>query len=341
MRRTVNLGGLVILMAALPLMAQLRTGSEVQSYLSVGAKDWQRVEHGEPYAKVLTPADSHEAALAGVIRVNASLSCFLTHFEDIESFKKNPAVLEIQKMSWPPRREDLARVTLNASDIAALPGCRQGRCGLKLPPGFLDVWKQEARRATPSAERTQELFRESLLRYLEAYLAAGDAALVAYQDSVPEVKLANEFRGMLAARPGLAAIPSGGAQDFYDYLLRYPQRKPAGASEFLYWSVENFGLKPVLSVTHALQFRQAGFAALVSKQLYANHYFDASMGLTLAVQPAGGPLYLVYINRSRVDLLGGMMGGLKRRMARGRALDGVRKNLQDVAARLTRDCGGG
>jgi hypothetical protein len=61
------------------------------------------------------------------------------------------------------------------------------------------------------------------------------------------------------------------------------------------------------------------------------HYFDASLGLTLLVpdrRPGGSATFLVYLNRSRIDLFDGLFGGVARRIVAGRARGLVVEQLQ-------------
>ena len=54
-------------------------------------------------------------------------------------------------------------------------------------------------------------------------------------------------------------------------------------------------------------------ALVAGKEIFATHYVNASLGLTAIVRgEPGGPNYLAYVNRSEVDMLGGMFGGLVR-----------------------------
>jgi hypothetical protein len=71
--------------------------------------------------------------------------------------------------------------------------------------------------------------------------------------------------------------------------------------------------------------------AIGSKQIYAMHYYDASLGLTLLVPDrtvASPATYVVYLNRSRIDLFDGMFGGVARRIVAGRARTLVAEQLQ-------------
>ncbi len=125
-------------------------------------------------------------------------------------------------------------------------------------------------------------------------------------------------------------------------LEQYPGQTFTGVSDFFHWSTESFGLKPVASITHVYVYVQPGRAAIASKQIYASHYFDASLGLAAALDDPGDAsnpgMYLVYLNRSSIDLLAGFFRGLRRAILRGRLRDGMRKNLADVVRKLEASC---
>jgi hypothetical protein len=129
------------------------------------------------------------------------------------------------------------------------------------------------------AAYAQAVFRERLFDYLQKYLSEGNTALIDYQDKSKPVHMAEEFRSLLAAKPSLSELVPA----FYENLADYPAAPLSGVEDFLYWSIENFGFKPVTSVTHVIIFRQSGFAAIASKQIYVSHYFDASLGLTFVL----------------------------------------------------------
>jgi hypothetical protein len=177
-----------------------------------------------------------------------------------------------------------------------------------------------------------------LFSYIETYMHQGNSALIEYRDESKPVRLADEFRAVLAALPGLA----GFAPEFQEYLDRYPTAVLPDVREFFYWSTESFGLKPVASVTHVSIYAQPGRIVIASKQIYASHYFDASLGLTAALDDgadARGPsMYLVYLNRSRIDFLSGFLGGFRRAILRGRLRDGMQKNLVEVVRKLESSC---
>jgi hypothetical protein len=274
-----------------------------------------------------------------VARLKASTACFVANFQEIENFKKNPAVLRIRKFVPPLDPRNLEGFSLEAGDQTDLRVCQIGNCKVKLPVGAMERLAREVDWSQPDHDRrAQAIFREELLSYIGTYLHQGNSALIEYRDKNKPVRLADEFRAVLSARPGVAGL----APEFQDYLARYPTEMLPDVSEFFYWSAESFGLKPVASVTHVSIYVQPGRTVIASKQIYASHYFDASLGLTAALDDgtdAPGPsMYLVYLNRSRIDLLSGFFGGLRRSFLRGRLRDGMRKNLVEVVRKLESSC---
>ncbi len=101
-------------------------------------------------------------------------------------------------------------------------------------------------------------------------------------------------------------------------------------------------MKDVVSITHVtiysreIEGRLQVFIA--SKQAYASHYFDSSLGITVVLEDEdaeGTPTnYLVYLNRSRTLDLAGSFSGLRRRIVEGRTKDGMEKNMRYMKARL-------
>ena len=78
-------------------------------------------------------------------------------------------------------------------------------------------------------------------------------------------------------------------------------------------------------------------ALIATKGLLANHYLDASLGLTMLfpVRSTESPaVTVVYVNRSRADALGGFFGGLTRGIVNSRQRDGTVNELRALKARL-------
>jgi hypothetical protein len=328
-RLTAILGALV-LFCGQPAASQVWDATSLREFLGFSENDWEEVSRGTVVAKTLSTEHGREVAVVGAARAQASANCFITQFEDIEKWKKSPVVLQVHKFAEPPGRDDFAELTLDDKDVSELRDCRAGDCELKLPAGAMAAITRSG--ASPDAA-----FREWLLGYILEYVARGNSALAAYHDKNYPVSLEREFHALLDARPSLMDP----APKFYGYLAQYSESPPEGVTGFLYWSKENFGLRPLISVTDVRIHRQPGGAVISSKQIYANHYFDASLGLTFLLEAGDGPepfLYIAYLNRSRIDLLGGAIGGLRRFFLRPRLLEGFRDNLRDVVKKAEAAC---
>lgn len=301
-------------------------------------EEWNFAQGGRLIGKVLSARNKHEVAVAGVARVRAQRSCFLEKLRDIETFKKTPSVRQIGKLSTEINVQDLDRLTLEPEDVLALRDCRPRRCSLRVPIAVIQrlampVPEDEDR---GDSERANRIFREELVHYTRSYVAQGDRALIQYSDKSRPVPLANEFHSLLGGWKALHET----APELYKLLGYSPERSFSSSEQFIYWSKESFGLKPVISVTHVTISQLPDRVWIGSKQIFANHYFDASLSITLAIDDPADPssFYLLYANRSRIDLLRGAFAGLRRAIVRGRLQDGMRKNLQQTVTAIESSC---
>jgi len=126
-----------------------------------------------------------------------------------------------------------------------------------------------------------------------------------------------------------------------EYLVAYPNAARApGLEEFFYWSLGDFGLKPVVRLNHVvIQPARGGRTQFViaTKQLYASHYFHTALELRALVddpQAPGRAHYLVVFNVARSDGLTGLFGGV----VKGKARDASRKGLAKALAATKRRC---
>jgi hypothetical protein len=111
------------------------------------------------------------------------------------------------------------------------------------------------------------------------------------------------------------------------------------AEDSIVWSKIKFGLKPVIAINHVRIYRRSSETGpqvlIASNQIYANHYFNASLALTAFVNiPGVDHAYLVYENRSRADGLDGPFGKIKRGVVEKKALDGLKAILAHSQASL-------
>jgi len=297
--------------------------------------DMSRVAGGTVTARSLGSPEHRETAVAGAVRIYVPVDFFVTRFRDIAAFKRSDLVLQIGRFSSPPNLGDVGTLTFDPSDLDALRRCRVGNCSLKLPADAIERFRTTVNwSASDWREQATLLARKLLVEGATAYLERGDPAIGPISDRRKPVDAGAEFRGLLTN----VGCDRGAAPGFFQYLADYPKNRPPDAENFLYWSKETFGMKPVVSLTHVVIHRpHAGTVLIATKGLLSNHYLDASLGLTLLL-PAGSPespaIDLVYVNRSRADALGGLFGGLTRAIVAGRQRDGTITELKALKTRL-------
>jgi hypothetical protein len=78
-----------------------------------------------------------------------------------------------------------------------------------------------------------------------------------------------------------------------EYLLNYPQADSSGIESEFYWEKVNFGLKPAIRMVQAVIYQgksptEPAYAVAV-KQLYASHYFESALDLTVCVKDTQHP----------------------------------------------------
>ena len=129
--------------------------------------------------------------------------------------------------------------------------------------------------------------------------------------------------------------------EFYAYIKEFGPVRPAGTDDSLYWSKEDFGIRPVFRISHQVLYPGSGPGSPVlvaTNQVYADHYLDAALGVTLAVEildgGAGQAFYLVAVNRARTRSLSGVLRRMVRGTVQSRSRDAMRKILSAAKSGL-------
>ena len=310
--------------------------------------DFTRLDRGLVVSRTLPATDKREVATLGVVRVAMTPEFYVEQLSDIANLKQDEAILQIGTFGDPPSVRDVAELTLDDSDIRSLRQCKVGDCGVQLSADAIDRFREEIDWDHRDAStRANSLMRLILVEYVSRYMKEGPAASMKYADELEPLDVWREF-------VSLAGPDAAGWQQFpllLRHLFEYPAAPASDTTDLLYWSKERIGRKGVASVTHLAIARVAAVSpadyAVASKQIYGMHYYEASLGLTILLRDRSAPspaTYLVYVNRSRVDVFGGIFGGLVRKVVTGRArstvadqLEGLQDTLQGRFCR-TRPC---
>jgi hypothetical protein len=283
-----------------------------------------------------------EMALFGIAWIEVPIDFYLKHYEDIESFERGDAIKAIKKLSNPPQLSDFDQLSFSADDLKDLPDCRPGHCSVKIDEKALERLQKEVDwTAADAADKANALFREIMLGFVQEYLKEGNAALPVYVDSKDPTSVSKAFSGLLEDSPYLPEY----VPELNNYLTDFPETTLPGATEFLYWSTNDIGLKPLTVLTQVVVYpwEQGGNvdAIIAGKQLYAGHYFHAALELRFLIRDSSRPdatgFYLITIDRSRSDGLTGIKGGLIGGTLRRRSREGLQSYLEHSKARLEQE----
>jgi hypothetical protein len=295
-------------------------------------------DSGQPVVKLLPTQDKQEVAVCGLVYLQVPPETFLQSFRESMVRKSDSAILEIGRFSSAPTIDDLQSLTLESRDIDDLKTCVAGDCKVKLSAGMMQRFQNEIDWTAPNyRSQVTLLFKNILLDYVREYLRQGDAALIEYNDKLTGIRLADETQSLMGALTFGESIPGNLPPDS-------KQLSESGLSvveNALVWSKIKFGLKPVIAINHIVIYKQEQKTnpqvLVISKQIYANHYFDASLAVTaFGKNPnENSESYLFYENRSRVDGLTGLFGKLKRGVIEDQAVDNLTTILEKSRASLT------
>jgi hypothetical protein len=302
-------------------------------------RDRARLESGTPLVSVLD-AKERDIAVFSAIELPPTVTPerFIAWLHDVAEFRKSSYVTNVRRFSTPARLEELGELTLDDKDLDDIRECRPGQCGLKLSAAEIETLRNVVAGAGAGWKQAVQLaFRDIVLDRVRTYEVRGHAGFSAYFDRKRPRSPAGAFSGLLKRSTFLAARAPLVVGRLVD-----GDEAPAGRPDsFLYWSKEKIGGKSVISATHVTIFRGDGIempaVLMTGKQIFATHYLDACLGVTGLVRDRqNARSYLVYVNRSDVDLLGGFWGGIARHMIEERIeADGpalLREAVQKLAS---------
>lgn len=285
-------------------------------------------QRGEPVVREVRTADRDEVALLAFVSVDAPRAFYVSLGASSNALVSPPTRTLIGDFGPVPAEGDLAAFTLSRAERRDLRDCRPLHCALKLPAAAMAALSQAA--ATDQATADSAL-REWVAGVVRAYATTGDSALPVYDDTRSgersrdgATRLLAEDSTLLRPAPALAA-----------YLAGAPDPAPPGVTTRLYWSVDRPpGLAAIFSATQLSIYSapdQSAPSFVVSKQIYANHYFDARLDVAVLSDVAGPApaTFVVLVRRIRFDHLAS--GGLFD--LRGRVVRKLRDALRDEMAR--------
>jgi hypothetical protein len=299
------------------------------------------IRSGKAIAKIIDSPTPDEVFVFGSVYINSTPESYLKFASDIDQLRKLPGYLAIRKFSDPPRLSDLEGFTLDDEDIKELKNCKPDSCKVQLPAeSMLEFQKQVNWSAPDAADQVNRLGQQMALEALQQYIHGGNQALGTYRDKKHPTAVAETFASLLARSKALPVY----LPELDRYLLEYPAARSSKIQSQFYWEKVNFGLKPTLRILQGIVFHGAVPSepayAVALKQLYASHYFETALDLTICIRATDAPdsngFYLITLKGSQQAGLTGFKGSIVRKVAvdktrssLGRALASIKQKLEN------------
>jgi len=310
-----------------------------REFIGLNDDEIRGIREGKAIAKTLDSPTADQVFVFGSVYINSTPELYLKFASDIDAMRKLPSYLALRKFSVPPQPADLKDFTLDKEDFKELKGCKTGRCEVQLPTEAMEEFHRSVNWSAPdAADQANDLAQHMALQALLNYEQGGNTALGSYRDKNHPAVVADTFASLVSRSKALPVY----LPELREYLLNYPKADSSGIESQFYWEKVNFGLKPTLRIVQAIVYRglrstQPAYA-IAMKQLYASHYFESALDLTVCVRdqdnPARSGFYLITLKGSQQAGLTGLKGSIVRKVAVDKTRSSLERALGAIKQKL-------
>jgi hypothetical protein len=330
-RWTVVAAGMVVGRAVV-VSAQIPTAGIREALvreLTLSAADLDAVARGDVVAKTLPTRDARDVAVIALARVDRRVRPSLAIPRGT-----------LHRFGRPASLADVQDVRVTPDDIEELRKCQPSACNFKLPASDMQAVRAVIDSAgSDAADRVTAYVQQRMVDYVNAYRQQGSAAMVVYED-LGSVRSSAAFDEMMQDSSRMFRIVPALAS----YMNGFPRDSLAGATSEILWTVDVLPrLRPVMRIMQRVVYDPPDdptTSFIVSKQLYADHYFEAGLeallftdAANLGFERTGADAVIVETRRYRFDHL--PSGGLFN--LRRRVVNALRDNVADDVKRLRGD----
>jgi hypothetical protein len=307
------LGAVIVMPQA--AWAQASSTRVFQQSFDLTRLDIMALEGRRIVSRILKTEDAREVAVIGAVHVNVPMDVLAEYYRDVETFfAGDKLIVQVGSFAASPAAMDFQGLKLRAEDIKSLRKCRIGRCKVKLTRRQIERLRTRVDWSDSNhAQQVSDELAHSLVATLTAYRSEGNEALPVYHDKETPLNSAEDFRALLTVSGRFLGHDPG----LYRYLQDFPDAQVPDIEDFYYWTVEDFGLKPVTSVNHMMVSRRPAsglpYTTIAIKQIYASHYLQSLIRLaTLTPASDRYPLHGTYIVLHAHLRFDDRVGGIKR-----------------------------
>src|SRR6266481_316846 len=307
----------------------------------IGLNDDQirSIREGKAIAKILDSPTADQVFVFGSVYINSTPESYLKFALDTDALRKLPSYIALRKFTDPPQLSDLTDFTMDEQDFKQLKNCKPGHCEVQLPTEAMEEFHRSVNWSAPDAnDQANRLAQQMALQALLNYEQGGNAALGTYRDKNHPAVMVETFASLLSRSKALPVY----LPELREYLLNYPKADSGNIQSEFYWEKVNFGLKPTLRVVQAIVYQgkspERPAYAVAVKQLYASHYFESALDLTVCVKDdehqAHPGFYLITMKGSQQAGLTGLKGGIVRKVAVDKTRSSLEKALASIKQKL-------
>ncbi len=341
MRNLLTAVVMIVLSAGVTLPCNAQTNAELfnyfQQYAGMTQDQLKAIRGGQAVAVNSKSRIPDEIFVLGAVYVNAAPESYVKMAYDFNRLRGIPGYLAIDKFSDPPQLSDLKGFAYDSKDIEDLQNCKPEHCNIQAPDSTINLRSTINWSAPDVDQQVNQLAQKLMLQRVLAYQKGGNQALGEYNDKKNPTQVAEQFKYMLSYNQVLPKALPG----FYNYLLEYPNGKPANVENMFYWANVKFGLKPTLRVVQVVTMKgdnpHEPAYAIAEKQLYSSHYFETALDLTYCFRsddPKLPGFYLVMLMGSEQAGLTGFKGTIVRKAAVSRSATSLQKTLASIKTTL-------
>ena len=302
--------------AALPESA----ASLLRNHAGFTAGDVAAARQGERIVRMLPSQSRAEVAFAGVIRLPIPFDEYVRRVRAGKLYKTNEILLQVGRFGETPSVEDLRSLRFERYDLNVKDDS----------PGSIDL-----------AAKTNKQF---LTQTVAEYEQTGRIFTGPLGSEPQPVNVGKYFDPMVTHVDHLRErYPAA-----FAYLLRYPNVPKRGPDDYYLWKQLTFGLRPLTRLAQVGIWEQQrdGIreAVVVTKQIYANRYFDASFQIDYVFadfsEAGGGPaVFVITFNRGASGFLEGQLGRVIRPIVVSRTKAAAEKTLDEARSDMEAEFG--
>jgi hypothetical protein len=294
---------LLALAFAAPASAQIPDAPTLLSALGFTQDQIQQITSGQIVRGAIKAASDRELVAAMAFEVKNSPAQIVSQLKAGAGAKTDPTTKVSGQFGGGGSVNDLAKLSLDSSRAKVYTSASPGET---LNLSTQEIATFDALAGSDAATVTNAV-KSQLLARLKAYQQQGLAGIAPYAREDGSRSCNDELRTMAQASKALQKyVPTA-----YQYLLSYPNSKPAGTEEVFRWAQIDAHGTPALTLTHVAYVPDGNSYVLLQRMFYVSATFNCEQALAAFVPVQGGTA-VVYANRTSTDQVEGWGGDMKR-----------------------------